>query len=128
MCLLQEAGLRPNVHVFSALVGRATRRLDFAYLKTMLKSMRNMSVWPNEVIIRQLEFASQYPPNYDKVKHRELHQVATTYLSMETCPRGCVGADSGHSRTNSKLFLIILADVTNAFQHQGGECNGAVSC
>ncbi|XP_040043444.2 pentatricopeptide repeat-containing protein 1, mitochondrial [Gasterosteus aculeatus] len=72
---MEEAGLRPNVHVFSALVGRATRRLDFAYLKTMLKSMRSMSVWPNEVIIRQLEFASQYPPNYDKFKSRNNYLV-----------------------------------------------------
>ncbi|XP_075947668.1 pentatricopeptide repeat-containing protein 1, mitochondrial [Anarhichas minor] len=67
---MEEAGLRPNVKVFSALIGRATRRLDFVYLKTMLKSMSTMSVWPNEVIIRQLEFASQYPPNYNQYKSR----------------------------------------------------------
>lgn len=66
-CFLQDAGLKPNVQVFSALIGRATRRLDYVYLKTILKCMSSMKVWPNEVIIRQLEFAAQYPPNYDQV-------------------------------------------------------------
>lgn len=63
----QEAGLQPNTHVYSALIGRASRRLDYAYLKTLLKSMRDKGVWPNQVIIKQLEFAAQYPPNFDKV-------------------------------------------------------------
>ncbi|XP_015244989.1 PREDICTED: pentatricopeptide repeat-containing protein 1, mitochondrial-like [Cyprinodon variegatus] len=72
---IEDAGLRPNVHVFSALIGRATRRLDYAYLKTLLKSMRNLSVWPNEVIIRQLEFAAQYPPNYNQYKSRNNYLV-----------------------------------------------------
>lgn len=67
LCFSQEAGLRPNVQVFSALIGRAARRLDYVYLKTILKSMSDMRVWPNEVIIRQLEFAAQYPPNYNQV-------------------------------------------------------------
>ncbi|XP_031145313.1 pentatricopeptide repeat-containing protein 1, mitochondrial [Sander lucioperca] len=72
---MEEAGLRPNVHVFSALIGRAARRLDFVYLKIMLKSMSSMGVWPNEVIIRQLEFASQYPPNYNQYKSRNNYLV-----------------------------------------------------
>uniref|UniRef100_A0A8C2WEU5 Pentatricopeptide repeat domain 1 n=1 Tax=Cyclopterus lumpus TaxID=8103 RepID=A0A8C2WEU5_CYCLU len=72
---MEEAGLRPTVQVFSALVGRATRRLDFVYLKTMLKSMSSMRVWPNEVIIRQLEFASQYPPNYNQTRNNYLVQI-----------------------------------------------------
>ncbi|XP_053193345.1 pentatricopeptide repeat-containing protein 1, mitochondrial [Scomber japonicus] len=72
---MQEAGLRPNVQVFSALIGRAIRRLDYVYLKTLLKSMSDMQVWPNEVIIRQLEFATQYPPNYDQYKSRNNYLV-----------------------------------------------------
>lgn len=72
---MEEAGLKPNVQVFSALIGRATRRLDYVYLKTLLKSMSSMGVWPNEVIIRQLEFASQYPPNYDQYKSRNNYLV-----------------------------------------------------
>ncbi|KAM9363569.1 pentatricopeptide repeat-containing protein 1, mitochondrial [Symphorus nematophorus] len=72
---MEEAGLKPNVQVFSALIGRATRRLDYIYLKTILKNMSSMGVWPNEVIIRQLEFASQYPPNYNKYKSRNNYLV-----------------------------------------------------
>ncbi|XP_035516153.1 pentatricopeptide repeat-containing protein 1, mitochondrial [Morone saxatilis] len=67
---MTEAGFKPNVHVFSALIGRASRRLDYVYLKTLLQTMSSMEVWPNEVIIRQLEFASQYPPGYDQYKSR----------------------------------------------------------
>ncbi|XP_040003168.1 pentatricopeptide repeat-containing protein 1, mitochondrial [Xiphias gladius] len=72
---MEEAGLRPNVQVFSALIGRATGRLDYVYLKTILKSMSDMGVWPNEVIIRQLEFAAQYPPNYNQYKSRNNYLV-----------------------------------------------------
>ncbi|KAM9769641.1 pentatricopeptide repeat-containing protein 1, mitochondrial [Menidia menidia] len=72
---IQEAGLRPNVHVFSGLIGQATRRLDYVYLKTILKTMREMEVWPNEVIIKQLEFAAQYPPNYNQYKSRNNYLV-----------------------------------------------------
>ncbi|XP_034455596.1 pentatricopeptide repeat-containing protein 1, mitochondrial [Hippoglossus hippoglossus] len=72
---MEGAGLRPNVQVFSALIGRATRRLDYIYLKTILKTMSEMEVWPNEVIINQLEFASQYPPNYNQYKSRNNYLV-----------------------------------------------------
>ncbi|XP_044046594.1 pentatricopeptide repeat-containing protein 1, mitochondrial [Siniperca chuatsi] len=72
---MEEAGFKPNVQVFSTLIGRATRRLDYVYLKTLLKSMSTMGVWPNEVIIRQLEFASQYPPNYNQYKSRNNYLV-----------------------------------------------------
>lgn len=72
---IEEAGLRPNVHVFSALIGRASRKLDYVYLRTILKTMSDMKVWPNEVIIRQLEFAAQYPPNYNQYKSRNNYLV-----------------------------------------------------
>ncbi|KAK2817304.1 hypothetical protein Q5P01_025495 [Channa striata] len=72
---MEEVGLRPNVQVFSALIGRAARRLDYLYLKTILKTMSDMGVWPNEVIIKQLEFAAQYPPNYNKYKSRNNYLI-----------------------------------------------------
>ncbi|XP_026158485.1 pentatricopeptide repeat-containing protein 1, mitochondrial [Mastacembelus armatus] len=72
---MQEMGLKPNVHVFSALIGRAAQRLDYIYLKTILKSMSEMGVGPNEIIIRQLEFAAQYPPNYNQYKSRNNYLV-----------------------------------------------------
>ncbi|XP_017283424.1 pentatricopeptide repeat-containing protein 1, mitochondrial [Kryptolebias marmoratus] len=72
---MEDLGLRPNVYVFSTLIGQASRRLDYVYLKTLLKSMKDMSVWPNEVIIKQLEFAAQYPPNYNQYKSRNNYLV-----------------------------------------------------
>ncbi|XP_029916933.1 pentatricopeptide repeat-containing protein 1, mitochondrial [Myripristis murdjan] len=72
---MEEARFRPNVQVFSALIGHAARRLDYIYLRTLLKSMTAMGVWPNEIIIRQLEFAAQYPPNYDQYKTRDNYLV-----------------------------------------------------
>ncbi|XP_072318816.1 pentatricopeptide repeat-containing protein 1, mitochondrial [Eucyclogobius newberryi] len=72
---MEKLRLRPNVHIFSALIGRAGRRLDYIYLKKLLMLMKEKEVWPNEVIIRQLEFASQYPPNYDQFKRRNNYLV-----------------------------------------------------
>lgn len=59
--------MRANAHVFSALIGQATRRLDYAWLHELLHQMHQLQVAPNDVIIKQLEFASRYPPTYDQV-------------------------------------------------------------
>ncbi|KAM8879188.1 pentatricopeptide repeat-containing protein 1, mitochondrial [Spinachia spinachia] len=117
---MEEAGLRPNVQVFSALVGRATRRLDFAYLKTMLKSMRSMSVWPNEVIIRQLEFASQYPPDYDKFKSRNNYLVQIDgfrgYYQHWLRAMPAQGAEDDPSETDAEALKTEGADGLTAAQ------------
>uniref|UniRef100_UPI00358DE653 pentatricopeptide repeat-containing protein 1, mitochondrial n=1 Tax=Myxine glutinosa TaxID=7769 RepID=UPI00358DE653 len=63
---MRMSGMEPNQKVLGALVSNAVRRLDYAYLISLLHDMEKAHLPVNEVILHQLEFASRYPPGMDK--------------------------------------------------------------